>query len=145
MIVVGQSLMLLMSGKKKVLRGLKKKLIQKNAKGFIARVRRRYPGTASLRDTSSERSITSRVFVFTFKLSEPELPLDVMDLSELVSCREAVPGLRRRIFAMDPWSFTLLTSSSIPAGLFSPAIGKRGEGGFSVFFLMCGSSLMGGK
>ena len=78
-----------------------------------------------------------------------ELPIepqpDDTESSELVSCREAVPGLRRRIFAMDPWSFTLLTSSSIPAGLFSPAIGKRGEGGFSVFFLMCGSSLMGGK
>jgi len=135
MIVVGQSLMLLMSGKKKVLRGLKKKLIQKNAKGFIARVRRRYPGTASLRDTSSERSITSRVFVFTFKLSEPELPLDVMDLSELVSCREAVPGLRRRIFAMDPLEFYFINFFFDPSRPFLSRDWQARRGWFFCLFL----------
>ena len=45
---------------KKVLRRLKKKAITKTAKGSIAKVRRRYPGTASLRDTSSEGSVSSR-------------------------------------------------------------------------------------
>ena len=45
---------------KKILRRLKKKAITKTAKGSIAKVRRRYPGTASLRDTSSEGSVSSR-------------------------------------------------------------------------------------
>ena len=44
----------------KVLRQVKKKKILKTAKGSIAKVRRRYPGTASLRDTSSEGSVSSR-------------------------------------------------------------------------------------
>ena len=44
---------------KKVLRDVKKKKIIKTAKGSIAKVRRRYPGTASLRDTSSEGSVSS--------------------------------------------------------------------------------------
>ncbi len=43
---------------KKVLRDVKKKII-KTAKGSIAKVRRRYPGTAYLRDTSSEGSVSS--------------------------------------------------------------------------------------
>ena len=44
---------------KKALRKVKKRLVCKTAKGSIAKVRRRYPGTASLRDTSSEGSVSS--------------------------------------------------------------------------------------
>ena len=45
--------------KKRALRGVMKRLIRKTEKGSIAKVRRRYPGTASLRDTSSEGSVSS--------------------------------------------------------------------------------------
>ena len=44
---------------KKVLRRLKKTKIRKTEKGSVAKVRRRYPGTASLRDTSSEGSVSA--------------------------------------------------------------------------------------
>ena len=44
---------------KKVLRRVKKTKILKTAKGSIAKVRRNFPGTASLRDTSSEGSVSS--------------------------------------------------------------------------------------
>ncbi len=49
-----------LANERKVLRRLKKKAITKTVQGSIAKVRRRYPGTASLRDTSSEGSVSSR-------------------------------------------------------------------------------------
>ena len=48
-----------LANERKVLRRLKKKAITKTAKGSIAKVRRRYPGTSSLCDTSSEGSVSS--------------------------------------------------------------------------------------
>jgi len=48
-----------LASERKALRRLKKKAITKTVQGSITKVRRRYPGTASLRDTSSEGSISS--------------------------------------------------------------------------------------
>jgi len=53
------SLRLTITKEKEVLRGVTEKLIRKTTKGSVGKIHRHYPGTASLRDMSSEGSVSS--------------------------------------------------------------------------------------